>query len=93
MDTKHTPGPWESDGLNIGRPVNDFGMELVARAWPTSTAEEDRANARLIATAPELLEAANRMVSAWDEPSSSSVHMRADAIEMLRAAIAKAVTP
>ena len=50
MDTKHTPGPWVISGrstINAGR-----------GGWVASVSQSNReANARLIAAAPELLEA------------------------------------
>ncbi len=70
MSAAHTPGPWLHD--TGGFPAPDVRAEsgrAVARTWmvcrsqPKTEAayqarcEEDRANARLIAAAPELLEA------------------------------------
>lgn len=65
--SKHTPGPWIRDGLTVYSLVsNGFrkGIELFVnrfsvfiKAGRSCSAEEAEANARLIASAPELLEA------------------------------------
>lgn len=58
MKTEHTPGPWHYGGLT--RFVTDGEGEPVARVElrkASPTHEECVANARLIAAAPELLEA------------------------------------
>ena len=61
MTDQHTPGPWGNDR----EPVIVRGLTWVAHAnYPTETGE---ANARLIAAAPELLEA---LESAADELES-----------------------
>lgn len=57
--SKHTPGPWELNSFAVEAPL-DGGTEVVAHVYndreapPTGSA---RANARLIASAPDLLEA------------------------------------
>ena len=54
MSAKHTPGPWHTAG--------DQGVQIrsqrdqIAKVW-TMRGNEWKANARLIAAAPELLEA------------------------------------
>ena len=68
-ETKHTPGPWRVEGwTNEHHELLDGGFEIVAtdgryhlvvvqRApWPARIVESN-ANARLIAAAPDLLEA------------------------------------
>lgn len=56
MDDKHTPGPWQPDGLDV-----HTGDSLIARCnegWNQPGFERQaEANARLIAAAPTLLEA------------------------------------
>lgn len=61
---EHTPGPWElDDGEIYGKLKNDFyGTGMIVRIpveyRPNELAtSEDKANANLIAAAPELLEA------------------------------------
>lgn len=64
-ESKHTPGPWmvreAADFLQIAPPDNsepicEMGL-YPAPDWPKDEAAELMANARLIASAPELLEA------------------------------------
>lgn len=63
MKTKHTPGPWQHVELIKDRVtiLCNGGKQVVTRIQNTvseqALSEEDYANARLIAAAPELLEA------------------------------------
>lgn len=58
MNNKHTKGPWETSGLNISTSRNGT-YYLVQNGLDSDSAgmNELRANARLIAAAPELLDA------------------------------------
>ena len=100
MSTQHTPGPWEIDPFgkihSKGSPAEISGVKcfpLVATvACYTTMRPEEVANARLIAAAPELLEALVRIVSEAgtdagldDEPGTINTIAR-----NARAAIAKA---
>lgn len=76
-DSKHTPGPWEVSESAFY--VWDEKRRLVAEVSGASGGER-AANARLIAAAPELLEAADYHVNACT----------AESREALRTAIAKA---
>lgn len=75
---KHTPGPWAVEDpmdhcltivANPEAPVYDW--KLIATCdWPAEgdhdiTSAEMKANARLIAAAPDLLEAAQNAVEEW----------------------------
>jgi hypothetical protein len=66
--SKHTftPGPWSTDlKIDCGSPHSEIlgaDGEIVAALWPPSL--RDQANARLIAAAPELLEALQLIVKA-----------------------------
>ena len=54
---KHTPGPWQQNGSHIyGPDPKRYGIAQLMYADPL----ESDANARLIAAAPELLEALKR---------------------------------
>lgn len=87
MEAKHTPGPWHSSS-------NDRANGLVIYAkdgWAVAdarvfharhTLDEARANVRLIAAAPELLEALQAVVRVADRATVE--------FDMARAAIAKA---
>jgi hypothetical protein len=75
-ETKHTPGPWEVD--EDDRPGMSYNRQIIAKAnnpagygtvcfmahgWDGG---QDKANARLIAAAPELLEALRGLLGAID---------------------------
>jgi hypothetical protein len=82
---KFTSGPWgfrvsESGGIAI---FNSEGIWIAAtlrKAWP----QEDRANARLMAAAPELFNALSVLIDAADA--------RGIPVDAARAALAKAVS-
>lgn len=61
MSAKHTPGPWLVSPFvaRVDNPRDN--LPICALLWPTDERSEDEteANARLIAAAPDLLEAAN----------------------------------
>lgn len=84
--SKHTPGPWQAQTFSSHELQTDFAMVAIGkRAHIIGYSEEDQANARLIAAAPDLLEALELMVDTYDNggwPSSTLV--------IARAAIAKA---
>jgi hypothetical protein len=85
MNTKHTPGPWRTDVsdpafVNYDVRTDDTIICTMGIEMPT---EEEAANARLIAAAPELLEALEDLVNMW----SAANMVKA------RAAIAKATKP
>jgi hypothetical protein len=90
----HTPGPWHTIGALADRPLveaEDGGMvaDLVEREDDAET----RANAILIAAAPELLEALRKCLSAFSVSATSLPEDRQAVIEAVRQAhdaIAKA---
>ena len=81
----HTPGPWKASGNGV-----HAGMRCVAlthfEPW-----EQRAADARLIAAAPELLEAAIELKDVCNRPSAART--RAEAWRKLDKAIAKALQP
>lgn len=86
--TKHTQGPWMWDSDQIkGDPLNRLRYQVVARGktvtrcYYSSSDEHAEHDARLIAAAPELLEALKAMI---DEDDGGM------AAEKAKAAIAKA---
>ncbi len=84
-ETKHTPGPWvvEERSLNISvGPIRDPG---VCRVYGLN--DLGRANARLIAAAPEMLKAL-QLVSSHIDPDQASPFAA-----IVGAAIAKATQP
>jgi len=98
--TKHTPVPWRKAVSESDRPAMMSEIEIVA---PGSVKEscrpiarlslqgtETKANARLIAAAPELLEALESLVMASAHCGESGWLGDYDPWENARAAIAKA---
>jgi hypothetical protein len=94
-EAKHTPGPWAAHGCAVYTADNwsegrNLGGLLVAVASPAEAdsqpQDEDLANARLIAAAPELLEALLLVERAW---TGDGVDM-GTAIDSALLAIAKA---
>jgi hypothetical protein len=88
-ETKHTPGPWRAKGVNFGythcdvlgcpHPIDGGDYAPICRA---DTPE----NARLIAAAPELLEALEAIKADWAQGYGASLKTEA----LIDAAIAKA---
>ena len=58
MNTKHTPGPWMESSFEVWSPLNGkrFGKVVADLRRADGTSDEAKANARLIAAAPELLD-------------------------------------
>lgn len=90
VDEQHTRGPW----LVFGYEVVDQANELIAKtSTPRRTHPEERANARLIAAAPELYEALRGLMAAEHPPYRGPLQydsLREDAWDAARAAVAKA---
>ena len=102
MTTQHTPGPWQYNGYadhcDVGRPyheiVDETGFEVINQNGILDGQDgEGEAYARLIAAAPELLEACQAM--AYEpRPWVDDVQGRKDALvymNIVKAAIAKAL--
>ena len=82
---KHTPGPWNYDRSGYSLYVNS-GRELVtALSMDGKRLETSEANARLIAAAPDLLDA---LLMVLDDPNALDGRPRT--YEYVHAAIAKA---
>ena len=89
MATEHTSGPW---GRNI-KPARKYSTIYAGRNTHVAHLEtngladaEIEANANLIAAAPELLEACEAALA-----PSNRVHLGFNALDLLEAAIAKAI--
>lgn len=109
---KHTPGPWEvipqhgagpmiARRYETGKQMSPTGLRLVCHVLQRgSSLQQDVANSRLIAAAPELLEAGERLITEGDcygkwADTHSCLSMSDDKADWcgycsLRAAIAKA---
>ena len=91
MTTNNTPGPWNpvliskpSDRACVVTEKNEAGFAAWVCHVQTAHVETANANARLIAAAPELLEALIEMIDTEDHGDDMDIFNRA------RAAISKA---
>ncbi len=93
MTTKHTPGPWTSDEHEHDEPYQPIRIRAAGRTlckiWLDDAPVHDfnaeqRANARLIAAAPEMLNALHKAEQQLDYGQFDAAQ------DVLRAAIAKA---
>jgi hypothetical protein len=92
----YTPGPWfvpERTGTQyVEARIGGGWLQEVAACGPTEKPEEQRANARLIAAAPQLLQALESIFYCCDEDhaardyASRQAEIRGIAIAALRAA-------
>lgn len=102
---KHTPGPWECMGKGqmytgagkylVMAPEQDY-ITLAEIPAPIHSIPHSKvvakANARLIAAAPDLLKAAQAMLSAHKDRGLTCDTVLSNAAGKIRAAIAKATT-
>lgn len=74
--SKHTPGPWEITVNNYDHyGIHQAGMNGMAIIWINKQhSEMDDANARLIAAAPELLEALRQAADELDAIMNQKGH-------------------
>lgn len=95
MNVKYTPGPW----ISIGNYIGTVGDETQTIAYVDDhrnakrrTTEETLANARLIAAAPDLLAACEKLVSYRRRvgPLNFQLEKANDYIRMIEQAIAAA---
>ena len=63
-NTKHTPGPWKIGMSLSGKPTIYTEVDFKSVAWVDHDRSESDANAKLIAAAPELLEALDELRTA-----------------------------
>lgn len=84
-EAKHTPGPWRGDCEIIGN-----SRVVATTAWCSGFKEEDEANARLIAAAPDLLAALKRITAGLSDAEDLRALIKGDEVKQARAAIAKA---
>ena len=92
-NAQHTPGPWEVHPTTLHPAVRSVGTanaapRRICTAGSMNGNPVDERNARLIAAAPELLEAAIELKDACNRPAAART--RAEAWRKLDAAIAKA---
>ena len=96
--SKHTPGPWKTshelnDGFSIVRQIGEgnnllpVAIAVFTRNYNTENIEVAKANARLIASAPELLEACKKVLAEFKKLNPPYL---LPTIDLLANAIAKA---
>lgn len=86
-ESKHTNGPWHYDGsVSVLRNGDGSINDLVALVYSSDLSGNIAANARLIASAPELLEALE-LVLAWAPQPVLSEH--ASSLEFARSLISR----
>ena len=101
--SKHTAGPWtlvpQSNGASMvaheyetGKQMNPKGLRLISMMLARrDSLQEDEANARLIAAAPDLLEALRDIAAVSSDPGNRDMTFSeavAHMTEVARAAIA-----
>lgn len=93
-NTKHTPGPWTARDYgheNIIHIEHETGSAIAQIGGPTTNMDLAEANARLIASAPELLEVLGDMLARFaDHEQYDETGEDTEAINAARAAIRKA---
>lgn len=85
METKHTPGPWINETYSVvasNTPVDGGDIICEAPLIFDDSMRRWQANARLIAAAPELLDALKAIRDGWE-------HNLSEAMAQVNAAIAK----
>ena len=89
--SKHTPGPWRVvDSWTDHMVEGQNGEEIIWQDGPHNTPTINKANARLIAAAPELLEALEHMLQSFLITQSLDDYPIEAPCNKARAAIAKA---
>jgi hypothetical protein len=90
-EAKHTPGPWRvGKGGPNGCPTVGTEKGLMVAMVSHGNSHPTQANARLIAAAPDLLEALEWALDAWDTHNRTGDPMQGDWESDAIAAIAKA---
>ena len=94
MSEKHTPGPWQISSTDSSEIETAQGeILLVCRLSEDGDGNENPADARLIASAPDLLaalEAAEKLLTDFTQDSNAEGDSFVSTRNQLRAAIAKA---
>lgn len=91
MKAQHTPGPWENDGGTIRSSCGVSVASVLNVAWPLGRKPENpEANARIIAAAPELLEALIELLEDANNYAADGIYHSPLTRSKARVAIAKA---
>lgn len=88
----HTPGPWRWNHFpdNESYLEDSHSASVIEGSIVTADNEEREANARLIAAAPDLLEAARYVIEDAVSDMPATARVTKISLDALRAAIAKA---
>ena len=87
-NAKHTPGPWRATEKTITAPETEDRLGMECRLYG-GNGSDNRANARLIAGAPEMLEAL-KAYEAWADKTICKDVELSGIRKQIRAAIARA---
>ncbi len=92
METKHTPGPWKRAHHGHYNQIQIYTKNIYHPLAVVQNQEDMQANARLIAAAPDMLEALAAMVDMFERhiEGRSGPDDASNRWDMARAAIAKA---
>ena len=95
MKAQHTPGPWFVPAptyrtLYVEARIGNMMLQEVAACGPTADPAQQAANARLIAAAPELLEALKLALEYWRHRQQRYKNRSPVWVQAARSAIAKA---
>ena len=74
--TKHTPGPWRTNGTNVFQDNALDSVVMIASCGGALTHEECKANASLISDAPETAIERDRLSASRDKLSVSNAQLR-----------------
>ena len=93
-ESKHTPGPWNIGWGLVWNAARGITSRVSGEAWKWKNKDgfesESKANARLIAAAPDLLEACEDALASLDALAEEGIIEEGKEAGTLRAAIAKA---
>jgi hypothetical protein len=90
MQTTHTPGPWKIAATGHVVTAADYSRICRVEQLPGMDSREIDANARLIAAAPELLDALQNIVNSLTLAGPPELACQQYQLDTARAAIAKA---
>ncbi|THB29045.1 hypothetical protein [Providencia sp. MGF014] len=95
MELKHTPAPWKYTIRNANEIMTTFHGVTIGDVYLDITTANQKADARLIAAAPELLESLRELVSAMEryeiDVGESAPTKHKKMMKKAKAAIAKAL--
>lgn len=94
MKTKHTKGEWAFDDNEVYSESTDHGAAICTMNTTSAhfTEDEMKANAKLIAAAPELLDALQELITLYYTPEDGYISPYKEAWEKANAAIKKATS-